>query len=412
MKTYDVLIVGGGAAGMFAALQSAKRGFETAVVEKNDILGKKLLITGKGRCNVTNNCDLQTVLDNIPTNSRFLYSALNSFSPQDTMEFFESMGVKLKTERGNRVFPVSDKAQDIVNALKAAMKTYGVTVILDNVRELLTDGGAAVGVRGEREEYGAKKVLIATGGASYPKTGSTGDGYDFAKRVGHAVTPIRASLVPLETVEKEPAMMMGLSLRNVTLSLYGKGQKPLFSEQGEMLFTHFGVSGPLVLSASARMKNIDSEKYKIVIDLKPALDEKTLDKRIVRDFLEAKNRDFQNSLGGLLPQKMVPVIVALSGIPAAKKVNEITKEERAKLVFLLKNLTFNIKKMRPVSEGIITGGGVCVKEINPKTMQSKLIKNLYFAGEVIDADAYTGGFNLQIAFSTAYAFAANLEIQE
>lgn len=409
MKKYDVLIIGGGAAGLFAAVHCGRFGKKTAVIEKNDMYGKKLLITGKGRCNVTNNCDVETVLKNIPTNPRFLYSALNGFTCEDTMNFFEWSGVPLKTERGNRVFPESDKSSDIVSALVRECRDADVEFIKDEAVKLVIENDTVTGVLCKEDTYYCEKLLVATGGKSYPKTGSTGDGYKFAKQAGHTIVEIRPSLVPIVTKEKEPAEMMGLSLKNVALSVFkGNNTKPIFNEQGEMLFTHFGVSGPLVLSASSHIRDVNDGEYKISIDLKPALDEETLDKRVLRDFTEAKNRDFQNSLGKLLPSKMIPVIVKLSGIDGTKKVNEITREERQGLVKLIKNLTFTILKFRPVDEAIITSGGVSTKEINPKTMESKIIKNLHFAGEVIDCDAYTGGFNLQIAFSTAYAFAVNI----
>ena len=409
MKKYDVLIIGGGAAGLFAAVHCGRFGKKTAVIEKNDMYGKKLLITGKGRCNVTNNCDVETVLKNIPTNPRFLYSALNGFTCEDTMNFFEWSGVPLKTERGNRVFPESDKSSDIVSALVRECRDADVEFIKDEAVKLVIENDTVTGVLCKEDTYYSEKLLVATGGKSYPKTGSTGDGYKFAKQAGHTIVEIRPSLVPIVTKEKEPAEMMGLSLKNVALSVFkGNNAKPIFNEQGEMLFTHFGVSGPLVLSASSHIRDVNDGEYKISIDLKPALDEETLDKRVLRDFTEAKNRDFQNSLGKLLPSKMIPVIVKLSGIDGTKKVNEITREERQGLVRLIKNLTFTILKFRPVDEAIITSGGVSTKEINPKTMESKIIKNLHFAGEVIDCDAYTGGFNLQIAFSTAYAFAVNI----
>ena len=409
MKKYDVLIIGGGAAGLFAAVHCGRFGKKTAVIEKNDMYGKKLLITGKGRCNVTNNCDVETVLKNIPTNPRFLYSALNGFTCEDTMNFFEWSGVPLKTERGNRVFPESDKSSDIVSALVRECRDADVEFIKDEAVKLVIENDTVTGVLCKEDTYYCEKLLVATGGKSYPKTGSTGDGYKFAKQAGHTIVEIRPSLVPIVTKEKEPAEMMGLSLKNVALSVFKENNaKPIFNEQGEMLFTHFGVSGPLVLSASSHIRDVNDGEYKISIDLKPALDEETLDKRVLRDFTEAKNRDFQNSLGKLLPSKMIPVIVKLSGIDGTKKVNEITREERQGLVRLIKNLTFTILKFRPVDEAIITSGGVSTKEINPKTMESKIIKNLHFAGEVIDCDAYTGGFNLQIAFSTAYAFAVNI----
>ncbi|MBQ8884268.1 MAG: aminoacetone oxidase family FAD-binding enzyme, partial [Oscillospiraceae bacterium] len=315
----------------------------------------------------------------------------------------------LKTERGNRVFPESDKSSDIVSALVRECRDADVEFIKDEAVKLVIENDTVTGVLCKEDTYYSEKLLVATGGKSYPKTGSTGDGYKFAKQAGHTIVEIRPSLVPIVTKEKEPAEMMGLSLKNVALSVFkGNSAKPIFNEQGEMLFTHFGVSGPLVLSASSHIRDVNDGEYKISIDLKPALDEETLDKRVLRDFTEAKNRDFQNSLGKLLPSKMIPVIVKLSGIDGTKKVNEITREERQGLVKLIKNLTFTILKFRPVDEAIITSGGVSTKEINPKTMESKIIKNLHFAGEVIDCDAYTGGFNLQIAFSTAYAFAVNI----
>ena len=410
MEKFDVLIIGGGAAGLFAAVHCARFGKKTAVIEKNDIYGKKLLITGKGRCNVTNNCDVETVLRNIPTNPRFMYSALNSFGCEDTMNFFEWSGVPLKTERGNRVFPESDKSSDIVSALVRECRAADVTFVKDEASELVINDGTATGVRCKNAELSGEKILVATGGKSYPKTGSTGDGYKFAEQAGHTVVTPKPSLVPIVTKEKEPSEMMGLSLKNVTLSVFkNDNPKPIFKEQGEMLFTHFGVSGPLVLSASSHIRDACDGKYTLCVDLKPALSTEQLDKRVLRDFTEAKNRDFQNSLGKLLPSKMIPVIVRLSGIDGSKKVNEITKEERLRLVGLIKNLTFTVLKFRPLDEAIITSGGVCTNEISPKTMESKLVKNLYFAGEVIDCDAYTGGFNLQIAFSTAYAFAVNLD---
>lgn len=402
---YDVLIIGGGAAGLFAAAACSEAGLVTAVIEKNRILGKKLLITGKGRCNVTNNCDVETVLRNIPTNPKFLYSAVNRFTPADTMELFEKLGVRLKTERGNRVFPVSDKAADIQQALVNKCKANGVRFVTSCAKEVICRNGQAVGVKHDKGESYGKYILIATGGCSYPATGSTGDGFRFAKQLGHTVSPVRPSLVPVVTRETEPAEMAGLSLRNVTLSVYKENKpKPVFSEMGELLFTHFGLSGPLTLSASAHIRD-DGAGYKFVIDLKPALGEEKLDKRVQRDFLEAKNRDFKNSLGKLLPPAMIPVIVARSGIAGGKKVNDITKKERMGLVKILKGYTLTMERFRPVEEAIITSGGVSVKEIDPASMESKLVTGLYFAGEVIDCDAYTGGFNLQIAFSTAKAFA-------
>lgn len=410
MRTADVIIIGGGASGLFASIQLAWQGKSVAVIEHEHKPGKKLLITGKGRCNVTNNCDVGTVLKNIPRNPRFMYSALSRFAPEDTMAFFESLGVALKTERGNRVFPESDKAESIVSALVNAAKQAGVEFINDNAQELIIENGAVKGVKCDKSEYFAERVVVATGGCSYPLTGSTGDGYKLAKQAGHTVTDISPSLCPMVTEEKECAEMMGLSLRNCTLSLYENDDpKPIFSELGEMLFTHFGLSGPLALSASAHTEKITKGKYKVKIDLKPALDREKLDSRILRDFSEFPNRDFSNALKKLLPSKMIDTIVKLSGIPAYKKVNQITREERERLVGLLKELTFTVKSLRPVEEAIITRGGVDVKEVSPKTMESKLVDGLYFIGEVLDVDAYTGGFNLQIAFATAYAMASEMQ---
>lgn len=370
-------------------------------------MGKKLLITGKGRCNVTNACGREEFFENIPTNPRFLYSAYAGFSNYDVMEFFEGLGVPLKTERGNRVFPVSDRAGDIVAAFERALSERGERIKLakGTVTEILVDEGKnAVGVMADGREYRAAKVLLAAGGASYPGTGSDGGGYKLAKALGHTVVPLRPSLVPLVCEEKWCGEAMGLSLKNVTLALF-EGEKKIFEEMGEMLFTHFGISGPLVLSASGHIRKMARGRFSVSIDLKPALDERVLDERIRRDFTEFSNRDFANSLGKLLPRKLIPVIVKLSGIDGGKKVNQISREERKKLVELLKNLPLTIKDFRPISEAIVTGGGVTVNEINPKTMESKLIRGLYFAGEIIDVDAYTGGFNLQIAFSTGAAAA-------
>lgn len=406
MMISDAAIIGGGASGLFAAVQLAWQGKEVVVIEHMSIPGKKLLITGKGRCNVTNNSDTENVMANIPRNPRFLYSALSRFTPEDTMAFFESLGVELKTERGNRVFPVSDKSSSIVGALVNAARDAGVRIVNDNAVELIIDGNAVKGVKGEKGSYFADRVIVATGGMSYPKTGSTGDGYTFAKQAGHTVTDLTPSLCPVVTEEKEPVEMMGLSLKNCILSLYEQGRdKPLFSELGELLFTHFGLSGPLTLSASAHMDKITKGKYTIAIDLKPALTHEKLDERILRDFRDFPNRDFSNSLNKLLPSKMIPVIVKLSGILPYKKVNQITREEREKLVYLLKELRFTVKSLRPIDEAIITRGGVNVSEISPKTMESKLVSGLYFIGEVLDVDAYTGGYNLQIAFATANAAA-------
>lgn len=401
--TEKIAIIGAGAAGMLAAGKLKEAGCDITVFERNDKPGRKIAITGKGRCNLTNNCMPDEFLTNVVSNPRFMMSSIYSFTPNDTMELFEELGVPLKTERGNRVFPVSDKAFDIVDALK---KYMGVHPINERVTELVIEDNEIKGIVTEKKKYSFDKVIVATGGASYPLTGSTGDGYELAKQAGHTVTKLVPSLIPIVTEEKEPAEMMGLSLRNIKLDIYDtQKKKTVFSEQGEMLFTHFGISGPLVLSASSNMHDMQSGRYKIYIDLKPALDEKTLDTRILNDFKKYQNKDFINSLSDLLPQKLIPVFVKTVGIPENKKVNSITKEERKRIVETLKKLTYTAKGFRPISEAIITSGGVNVKEVNPKTMESKLTGGLYFAGEVLDVDAYTGGFNLQIAFSTANAAA-------
>ncbi len=402
----DCIIVGAGAAGLMAAVTAADCGSSVLLFERNPRAGRKLLITGKGRCNVTNNCTKEEFFNNIPTNSRFLYSAYSGFDCADTMSFFEDLGVPLKTERGNRVFPVSDKAEDILSAFEYAVKCRSRLITVKNARVtgILSKDGAVTGVIADGIAYHASSVLIASGGRSYPKTGSDGDGYRFAKELGHKIIPLRPSLVPLVSEEEWCTEAMGLPLKNVTLTLKdSESGRTLFSELGEMLFTHFGISGPLVLSASGHIPEMQRGRYTAHIDLKPALDEKTLDSRIQRDFSENSNRDFANSLGKLLPSKLIPVIVKLSGIDGNKKVNQISRKERMTLMRLLKCLTVTVKDFRPIDEAIVTGGGVCVSEINPKTMESKLVKGLYFAGEVIDVDAYTGGFNLQIAFSTGYA---------
>ncbi len=409
-KIYDTIIIGGGAAGLMAGYSSAAYGKNTLIIERNKGCGAKLLITGKGRCNVTNNCDLDEFLKNVPTNSRFLYSAYSNFTSSDCIDFFERAGVPLKTERGNRVFPVSDKAVDIVSALVRTCKDFGVSFFNGRVSEILHEDGAVTGVLcDDGTKISAKSVLIATGGKSYPKTGSTGDGYLLAKSLGHSVTKIKPSLVPVVSPNKFCAELMGLSLKNVTLSLHDLDKNSVvFSELGEMLFTHFGVSGPLVLSASCHIKDIDKKRYKFTIDFKPALDEKKLDERILRDFLEIPNRIFANSISKLLPSKLIPVVIKLSGISPDKQVNSVTKKEREGLVNLLKNFPIEISSFRPIDEAIVTSGGVSVKEVSPKTMESKLISGLYFAGEVLDLDAYTGGFNLQIAFATGYLAGQNM----
>ncbi|MDR2656035.1 MAG: NAD(P)/FAD-dependent oxidoreductase [Oscillospiraceae bacterium] len=409
LKIYDSAIVGGGAAGLMAAIQAARREFACLIIEKNSYPTKKLLITGKGRCNLTNNCDIQSFLKNVHRNPRFLYSSLAAFPPQALMAFFEAEGLELKTERGNRVFPVSDKASDVARALARAARAAGARTVHDEAEAAVKKDGFFEIRCKSGLIYRSRTLLLATGGLSYPSTGSTGDGYRFAKIFGHSITPPRASLVPLECRETYCADLEGLSLRNVTLKLLKKGgKKPLFAEQGEMLFTSFGISGPLVLSASAFIESDEFDMYKITIDLKPALDIETLDKRLQKDFTRYINKNFSNALCDLLPAKLIPVIVALSGIVPEEKVNGISRERRRAFAELLKNFPLSLKAPRPIEEAVITSGGVSVKEIDPATMQSKLVPGLYFAGELIDVDAYTGGFNLQIAFSTAYAAGANL----
>lgn len=401
MRT-SLLVIGGGAAGLMAAGTSSHMNAETIVLERNERPARKLMITGKGRCNVTNNCNaLQELISNVPRNGRFLYGAFSRFMPSDVIEFFEDRGVELKTERGNRVFPVSDNAVDIVDALVGYARERA-RFLNGRATKLIVENGAVKGVETESgEEISADKIIIATGGLSYPGTGSTGDGYELARQAGHKITELVPSLVPLEIHEGFCSDLMGLSLRNTAIKVVDtESGKTIYTDFGEMLFTHFGVSGPMILSASAHMRNMKSGKYKIFIDLKPALTEEQLDARILRDFSENTNKNFINALNSLLPKKLVPVIVKLSGISLSAKVNQITKEQRKNLVQLLKGMSITVTGFRPVAEAIITSGGVDISQINPKTMESKLVKGLYFAGEVIDTDAYTGGFNLQIAFST------------
>lgn len=395
-----VAIIGGGPAGMMSAIYASINGASVTLFEKNDRLGKKLAITGKGRCNVTNDCENSELLKNVISNPKFLYASINAFNTEDTKSFFESAGVPLKTERGRRVFPVSDKALDIVNALKKTLNDYSVTIKNEKVTEIISKGQKIVGLKTSRGEYSFDAVIVATGGASYTGTGSDGDGYRFAKMLGHEITPLVPSLVPLETVE-DVSEIMGLSLKNVVLKIKNnENGKIVFEELGEMLFTHFGISGPLTLSASCHMKNMVRGKYTAIIDFKPALDHQTLDGRVLSDFSKNLNKDFINSLGALLPSKIVPYMVKRSQIPPTTKVNMITKEQRQKFIECLKALTLEIKGFRSLNEAIVTQGGVKTTEINPSTMESKIVKGLYFAGEVIDVDAYTGGYNLQIAFST------------
>lgn len=418
MKTTDVLVIGGGAAGMMAAGFAAQSGRSVCLVEKNNRLGRKIRITGKGRCNLTNDCDVQTMIASVPNNGRFLYSAVAQFSPRDTVRFFEALGLPLKVERGNRVFPQSDSAQDVVDALSVFLEQTGVRMLTGEVKNLLLRDGAVRGVvLRDGTVLNAQSVIVCCGGLSYPGTGSTGDGYRFARWAGHTVTPLRPSLVPLTVQGGDCAEMMGLSLKNVSLSVRDTvTDKQIFSDFGEMLFTHFGLSGPIVLSASAHMRDMAPGRYRVSVDLKPALSSEQLDARIQRDFDLNHNRDFSNSLGDLLPRKLIPVAVRRSGIAPETKCNQITREARRNFAALLKDFTFTVTGFRPVEEAIVTSGGVKVNEISPKTMESKLTRGLYFAGEVIDADAYTGGFNLQIAFSTGrlagISAAAAVETQE
>ncbi|MDY3772726.1 MAG: NAD(P)/FAD-dependent oxidoreductase [Candidatus Faecousia sp.] len=398
--THDLIVVGGGPAGMFAAITAARNGAKVLLLEKNDRLGKKLLITGKGRCNVTNDCPAEEVLRNTPRNGRFLYSAMTAFPPESTKQFFENQSCPLKTERGNRVFPQSDRSASILDSLKKALTDQGVTVKTGRVRQILTLEGAVSGVRTDGDEYTAPSVILATGGASYPATGSTGDGYAMAQKLGHRVIPAQGSLVPLETAGEDCRRMQGLSLRNVGVRLLDARGKVLYRDFGELLFTHFGVSGPTVLSASCHLKG---EGCCLVIDLKPALEEGKLDARILRDLELYQNRTMENALTDLLPRSMIPVVLDRLEIDPAMQANSLTKEKRRALVGLLKAFRVEITGKRPVAEAIITSGGVKVSEIDPKTMESKLVPGLYFAGEVIDCDAYTGGFNLQIAWATAFA---------
>lgn len=399
----DVCVIGGGAAGLIAAGAAAKRGLNTVILERNEKVGRKVMITGKGRCNVTNYCTLlNDLIMNVPVNGRFLFSAFSKFMPADTMELFEDLGVPLKIERGDRVFPESDKASDIVDALRKFALSNGAKVINGRAKELITENDTVVGVKTFDDDIiEAKSVIVATGGKSYPLTGSTGDGYILAEKTGHTIVEPKPSLVPLEVHEGWCSDVMGLSLHNIEIRIEDTEKyKCVYKDFGEMIFTHFGVSGPVILSASSHMRDIKKGKYQLYIDLKPALDEDKLDKRIQRDFLENSNKNFINALDALLPKKLVPVIVKLSGIKPSQKVNQITRAQREELVYLLKNLKLTINGFRPIEEAIVTSGGISVKDINPKNMMSKKVNNLYFAGEVIDVDAYTGGFNLQIAFST------------
>ena len=402
---FDALIVGGGPAGMMAAGTAAENGLSVCLLEKNEVLGKKLRITGKGRCNVTNRCSVRTVVESAPTNGRFLFGPVSQFAPEDTIRFFESLGVPLKTERGNRVFPVSDKAADIAEALIGYLRRAGVKIVCGEAESLLLENGRVCGVvlkGGSRIE--AENVAVCCGGASYPATGSTGDGYRLAKQAGHIVTPLRPSLVPLAAQGQDVRDcrdMMGLSLKNISIRVTDtKTGKTVYEDFGELLFTHFGLSGPVILSASTHLTQMLPGRYRVSIDLKPALSPEKLDARLLRDFGENRNRDFSNSLSALLPRKMIPVAVRRSGIAPEMKCNALTHGMRRSFGELLKNFEISVEGFRPISEAIVTSGGVAVEEVNPKTMESRRVGGLYFAGEVLNVDAYTGGFNLQIAFST------------
>lgn len=407
ITTNDVVILGGGAAGMFASIIAAQRGLRVLLLEKNDRLGKKLAITGKGRCNVTNACSADEVIKNIPRNPRFLFSCISAFPPERTMAFFEENGCSLKIERGNRVFPCSDHSADVIAALERKMRALGVQRRQETVTALLTQNGKIAAVKTDNALISCDQVILCTGGASYPLTGSTGDGYRLAQALGHTVIPPVGSLVPL-TAEEDCAKMQGLSLRNTELKLLDDKGKTVYRDFGELLFTHFGISGPMALSASAHLK--EGERYTVCLDLKPALDEGKLDARFLRDFEKYANRSMENALADLFPHSMIPVLLARAGIDPTLRANALTKLQRRALLEQTKRFSIRILGTRPVEEAIITRGGVSVREIEPKTMQSKYVNGLYFAGEIIDCDAYTGGFNLQIAWATAYAAANALSL--
>lgn len=407
----EVVIIGGGAAGMMAAAAAAEQGHHVCLCEKNEKLGKKLYITGKGRCNLTNNCDVETLLQAVCTNRKFLYSSFYGFTSQDVIDFFERTGMKTKTERGNRVFPVSDHSSDVIGALAAELRKRGVRIFLNQeVAEILTDADAVTGVRlADGKQLAADAVIVATGGLSYRTTGSTGDGYRFARELGHSVTELSPSLVPIETADQWAQKLQGLSLRNVEVTILD-GKKELYREFGEMMFTHFGVTGPLILTASCMIqKKLRAHPLTLSIDLKPALTVEQLDARILREFEAAKNKQLKNVLGSLFPAKLIPVMIERSNIPGEKAVHDISREERQTLVMMTKHFSLTLLRLRDYNEAIITRGGVSVKEINPATMESKKVKGLYFAGEVLDLDAVTGGFNLQIAWSTGHAAGSSIE---
>ena len=409
-EKYDFIVVGAGAAGLMAAGQAASKGARVLMLDKNARVGRKIMITGKGRCNVTNNCTRDRLIEAVRRNPRFLYSAFDAFSPQDVMRFFESRGVPLKTERGARVFPQSDKAVDIVDALAGFTREYGVVFRHNRVTALVCEGGRVTGVQtADGARYNASAVLLTTGGKSYPLTGSTGDGYSLAETAGHTVMPVAPSLTAIVTADKWCAELMGLSLKNVTLTVQ-KGKRKAVSEVGELMFTHFGISGPLVLTASSEIEG-DAADYRMTVDLKPGLDMQQLDSRLLRDFSEMKNRAFKNALDRLLPKSLIPVVVQQSGIEGETQVNTITKAQRQKLCETLKAFEIRPVSLRPIEEAVVTRGGVKVTEVQPKTMESKLVQGLYFAGELLDVDAVTGGFNLQIAFSTGYLAGVSVAAQ-
>ena len=404
-----VVVIGGGPAGMMAAATAADRGLEGILLEKKHRLGRKLLITGKGRCNITNDCDVEELIENVPTNGKFLYSAFYTFTNYDAIEMFNSLGLKTKTERGKRVFPESDKALDVVKALEKMIRQKNVKVILNaKVNRVVANNNKIEKViYNHDEEIKCDSVIIATGGMSYPLTGSTGDGYKFAQVLGHSIVAPKPSLIGIEVQESYVKDLEKLALRNVSIKVMNSKNKKVYDDFGELEFTKYGLDGPIIKSASCRMKDTSKENYKIILDLKPALDEEKLDKRLLKDFTKYTNKNFENALDDLLPKKLIPIIIDLSGIPRHLKVNQISKAQRLNLVHLLKNMIFTVKRYRPIEEAIVTSGGIKVSEINSSTMESKVVENLFFAGEVIDVDAYTGGFNLQIAYSTAYLAGIN-----